>query len=1464
MKNLARALLFSCLLFNLFDFSSPALAKSTAPEKGVEEAAAVPPREVADWPAAALTVGWQYQENESEGLGDLLIPVFPFSSSLLFVNPRASRTDHSAEEYNLGLGWRYLFPRSNMILGANAYYDYRDTGNSTYHQWGCGLEFLSPWVDARANYYKPEGTRNTVNSATEQQVERSSSSNLQWEDPYATGHAIQQTAVLEQSSRTTTTTMFFEQYERAMEGCDGEVGLRLPLPLKPAQVDARLFGGYYWFDAGFGEDVAGFKARAELRLLSSLYLDAGWFENKDLTGSDYYVGGRWRVPFDVSALAKGRNPFAEMTGRLRSETLPFSSRLTEMVVRDPHVRTEMSGFIEREDLRQVEVRRSSSTQRKDFTLLDDVTFVGQGGAGGNGMAEHTYGTVQEGVDNAFGRRNVYVFGGGAYDENVVLTPGITLWGGGCAVPGNGGKSFGGGSYPTIDGRSQGPAITLADNATVKGFRVTNSDQGGGPVFEFLPFLGDTDVSRTGILGNDVTGVKVGCNLIEGAMDGVLMGRGGDFSLMFQNNVVRNNEGAGLLLGAMGGLVGEEPPPFEEPNRASRFPSPEGTLFELLVDNSQFVNNSAGLDVTALGYDFTSLGIQNSQALNNREQGMLLRLLGSEEASVQVLDSAVTGNGDAGLDLLAVGSSFFEAHFSGLTASDNDGTGVQVHGSDVELGLLSLDRSSASDNAGTGFDFLLSGDVVLANVSGFSAHRNGGPGFMLDLQGDEVAVGLVGMPDALSSAVLGSELALDLLPPEYSRWLGASGPVQVSGNQGGGILAIVESEQVAALAVLDVNATENFGAGIQGQVMGDSLAIGLAGSSKNLMETLQLGAEIASLFGLELPEIPASEGRMVLRDNVGPGLTLSVNGDSAALGGLLGVEAGGNLGLGAGLSVTSEEIAVALAARVAAHENMGMGLMVSADGGSSAFGVVLDAHANDNMAGGMVVAANSEDGMAGALVASTDPLRALAEILGEEFLGFPVVIPGEPFGPVLANGNGGDGIVLDVQGDDSAFAVLLDTHASGNVGNGLNVAVQSEHGTAISAFLSSDLLMEILPLEAPEGVASLGGIVVNENGDHGLRLVQSGQEGAYAIVAGLEAYGNGKDGVHAEVASTAGEAYAVMAFAEAWDNGGQGFSVELNAQEDALSVFAHVSAAGNDKQGIRVTATSATENAYALLGGVYAASNGTAGIALDLGAGGEASACLTDVSSLQNMGRGANISLLGAEGASLWMGPMAWMDFEDYFNPDLGFMEWAAFEFPEGPVNLSENGAAGLLANVHATDGDVQVAVLNVTANDNANDGMNINMGTAAGLTDAYFSEVMARGNTGRGVDLLLEGSAAGMEVGLEQVTARENENDGLRIRADGTGDVNVFGERIIAVDNTGAGVRINASAQETLVMDFGGGVLGSLGHSSLFGNGNRDFRNAGAGTVMAEDNWWGSVEPSASQFAGAVDYVPWLMSDPNP
>lgn len=73
-----------------------------------------------------------------------------------FADFRFHLLDNGKYAFNIGGGARYL--SNSYILGANIYYDYRETSYKNYHQLGLGLEFLGCSYDIRANAYIPLGS----------------------------------------------------------------------------------------------------------------------------------------------------------------------------------------------------------------------------------------------------------------------------------------------------------------------------------------------------------------------------------------------------------------------------------------------------------------------------------------------------------------------------------------------------------------------------------------------------------------------------------------------------------------------------------------------------------------------------------------------------------------------------------------------------------------------------------------------------------------------------------------------------------------------------------------------------------------------------------------------------------------------------------------------------------------------------------------------------------------------------------------------------------------------------------------------------------------------------------------------------------------------------------------------------------------------------------------------------------
>ena len=318
-------------------------------------------------PDGAMTFGVKGGDDYIESQLDILIPLYYHNDAgLLFINPRASYNDNHEEELNFGGGYRYLFEDKNIILGGNIYYDSRwPRSDAQFDQLGIGVEFLSLWVDARANYYLPEDKVVLVDTQEDVTLIGSISQTAysQWADG---------TTIYERQQTTTVNTYlheYFETYEGTLEGWDAEIGVRIPMPWD--SVETRVFGGYYSFDPNIEvEKVEGWKGRLEVRALPAILLDAEFFEDDKLFGVDYLVGARVQVPCNLGNMFSGENPFKGFVDAFKSGKHEFKQRLfTDQVVRDPHIQVR----------RVVEETLTTFDElfvsRKTVRLFDDVVFV---------------------------------------------------------------------------------------------------------------------------------------------------------------------------------------------------------------------------------------------------------------------------------------------------------------------------------------------------------------------------------------------------------------------------------------------------------------------------------------------------------------------------------------------------------------------------------------------------------------------------------------------------------------------------------------------------------------------------------------------------------------------------------------------------------------------------------------------------------------------------------------------------------------------------------------------------------------------------------------------------------------------------------------------------------------------------------------------------------------------------------
>jgi len=475
-------------------------------------------------PDGAMTFGVKGGDDYIESQLDVLIPLYYHNDAgLLFINPRASYNDNHEEELNFGGGYRYLFKDKNIILGGNIYYDSRwPESNAQFDQLGLGVEFLSLWVDARANYYLPEDKVELVDTKEDVNLIGSSSQTAysQWADG---------STIYERQQTTTVNTYlheYFETYEGTLEGWDAEIGVRIPMPWD--SVETRVFGGYYSFDPNIEvEKVEGWKGRLEVRALPAILLDAEFFEDDKLFGVDYLVGARVQVPCNLGNMFNGENPFKGFTDAFKSGKREFKQRLfTDQVMRDPHIQVR----------RVVEETLTTFDElfvsKKTIRLFDNVVFVDDSNISGieDGSLDNPFDTIAEGLAAQQDGRLVFVFGGN-YNESVEIVRNVMLIGEGFRL--GRGRGFGSGEFAVITGKGdtdQGAAIRVigalgANQVVIKGFDINNTGTFGNLGTLLGGGLSPSDLNdfvrnATGVLVENTVSFEFAGNIVRNTPMGI--------------------------------------------------------------------------------------------------------------------------------------------------------------------------------------------------------------------------------------------------------------------------------------------------------------------------------------------------------------------------------------------------------------------------------------------------------------------------------------------------------------------------------------------------------------------------------------------------------------------------------------------------------------------------------------------------------------------------------------------------------------------------------------------------------------------------------------------------------------------------------------------------------------------------------------------------------------------------------
>jgi Inverse autotransporter, beta-domain len=367
------------------------------------------------------------------GEGDLFVPLLQNGSSMLFTDLRGRFDDRGGHEGNFGLGVRHMLA-SGWNLGAYGYFDRRHSalGNG-FDQATFGAEALSLDWDARANFYQPVGPR---------------IANL--------GSTSSSTASLSGTSIEVTTTGAHSQ-EVAMQGFDGEIGWRVPVFAADDTTQLRVYAGGYDFHASGVRSIAGPRGRIDLTVHEVPHLWTG--ARLELETEVQHDAPRGTQAFALLSL---RIPLQIFASAAPSSLTPMERRMEDPIVRD------------------VDVVSETRTQATP-TLVETANETANGSPITVLSSASTTGAALPGAVAAAGANSTVILSGSfSTTATTTLQSGQTVMGAGSlAVKTPSGRTATlTTTTATISGVVAGTAVAMANNSTLSGLTVDNTESGG--------------------------------------------------------------------------------------------------------------------------------------------------------------------------------------------------------------------------------------------------------------------------------------------------------------------------------------------------------------------------------------------------------------------------------------------------------------------------------------------------------------------------------------------------------------------------------------------------------------------------------------------------------------------------------------------------------------------------------------------------------------------------------------------------------------------------------------------------------------------------------------------------------------------------------------------------------------------------------------------------------------------------
>lgn len=589
--------------------------------------------------------------------------LFPYAhddvGGMWFVEGRAHVSENGNLFSNIGWGRRQLI-NPDLTAGISVWYDYDGDKALQYghefHQLGLSGDISSSWWTARINGYIPTGRKG-----------------------YTT-NGFSQNFVLAANG-----------IDTAMDGIDGEFGLRVPL--FGGRRDGLVTLGGYAYSSDLIESFSGFSTRLELPSLSraaTLQAQLNYDERFDLTGfvSLIYHFGSW-----------GNHPVA--------------SEECDSAMGPPLQRTQRNAHIVRFHQDPVIAINPATNGAWRVFHVDNTAAPG-----GNGTYEHPFDTLEEG-DQAANRQYDIVFVSDGdnttkgYNTNVALLANQQLLGDGVAHYINSQNGLiqlstnTSGLTPKIT-NSSGAAVTLANGVTVSGFRI-NGAQTGIEAGSSLSGTANIDhvainAGTTGLNFQNVTGTINVSDFTSTNTTGTSLNIvGGTPTLNFDGTITNTNLGAHSInvANTTGGTL----------NIAGTITETQGT--GLLFDNVD-----GNVNVTA------DININDST-----DRGLYIRNSGGD---FNFADTSITTLFDNGVDLdNNVGATI---SFENLQIAPDQAIALRVNNSgtvNVEGGLINSLAGPAVDVQNTTIDMTFDNIVSSGSTSNGLSFNNATGSFLVN-------------------------------------------------------------------------------------------------------------------------------------------------------------------------------------------------------------------------------------------------------------------------------------------------------------------------------------------------------------------------------------------------------------------------------------------------------------------------------------------------------------------------------------------------------------------------------------------------------------------------------------------------------------------------------------------------------------------------------------------------------------